>query len=140
MIIAVDFDGTVVKHNYPAVGADVPGAVEVLKKLVAQGHQLILWTMRGDEALEDAVNWYKKYEIPLFGINTNPQQKEWTNSPKAYAVLYIDDAALGCPLDYILVQKADGGVQQIGRPFVNWTKVEQMLIEQGILEEETPTP
>ena len=46
----------------------------------------------------DAVNWFKKNDIPLYGINENPDQSSWTTSPKPYCHIYIDDAALGCPL------------------------------------------
>lgn len=47
-IIAVDFDDTCVKHEFPRVGEEI-GAVKVLKLLVANGHKLILWTMRSDK-------------------------------------------------------------------------------------------
>jgi len=118
MIIAVDFDGTCTTHEYPAMGKDI-GAETVLKRLSAAGHLLILWTMRSDSYLEDAVQWFKVRGIPLYGINSNPTQKEWTNSPKAYAHLYIDDAALGIPL--CMPIHADE------RPFVDWKAVELML-------------
>lgn len=49
MIIAVDFDGTCVKHRYPMVGEDVDGAVSVLKELVRKGHKIILYTMRSGD-------------------------------------------------------------------------------------------
>lgn len=97
-IYAIDFDGTCVDHRYPHIGDDVPGAVSVLKRLVANGHKLILNTMRSDNALQLAVNWFSHHDIPLYGINENPDQREWTNSPKVYANFYIDDAAVGCPL------------------------------------------
>ena len=48
MVIAIDFDGTCVTHDFPAVGKDI-GAVPVLKMLVDSGHQLILYTMRSDK-------------------------------------------------------------------------------------------
>lgn len=54
--------------------------------------------MRSDDALQDAVNLLKAHGIKLFGVNNNPTQKEWTNSPKAYAQIYVDDAAFGAPL------------------------------------------
>lgn len=129
MIIAIDFDGTCVTHEYPKVGRDI-GAQPVLKALVDKGHQLILFTMRSGKELEDAVNWFKINDIPLYGINTNPTQKEWTSSPKAYAQLYIDDAALGCPLSYSISDANRLGVNVIGniRPYVDWKKVEKMLI------------
>jgi hypothetical protein len=132
MDIAVDFDGTCVTHEYPKVGEDI-GAAPVLKALVEKGHRLMLWTMRGNKptlegvnTLQDAVDWFKKNDILLWGINENPEQKlsGWTNSNKQYAQLYIDDTALGCPLMY------DWGIE---RPFVNWREVEKMLKEKGIL-------
>ena len=115
MIIAVDFDGTCVKHEYPKVGADCPGARETLTTLHEQGHQILLWTMRSGKELQDAVDWF---DIPLLGINTNPGQSSWTLSPKAYAQIYIDDAALGCPL----VTPDEGG-----RPYVDWAMVQHLL-------------
>jgi len=136
MDINVDFDGTCVTHNFPYVGTDI-GSIPVLKKLIAKGHKLILFTMRsnfpfkkenGDidiNGLNDAVSWFKKNDIPLYGIQSNPTQTRWTSSVKSYAHLMIDDSALGCPL--ILDTKVSN------RPFVNWVKIEEMLIERGIL-------
>lgn len=98
MIIAVDFDGTCVKHRYPMVGEDVDGAVSVLKELVRKGHKIILYTMRGGDTLDDAISWFIDNDIELWGINRNPEQYGWSSSPKVFANLYIDDAALGIPL------------------------------------------
>jgi hypothetical protein len=119
MIVCVDFDGTVVEHKYPYVGSGVPNAEDTLKKLVSKGHQLILFTMRSGKELEDAVKWYVDKEIPLYGINVNPTQKQWTKSPKAYGQLYIDDCGLGCPLT------------ELG--YVDWLEVEKILIKDKIL-------
>jgi hypothetical protein len=69
-----------------------------MKELVALGHQLILWTMRSGYYLDEAVKWFVAREIPLFGIQRDPDQGDWTQSPKCYAQLYIDDAAFGAPL------------------------------------------
>lgn len=74
-----------------------------------------------NHGLTDAVNWFKQHEIPLYGIQTNPDQKLWTTSPKSYAELMIDDSALGCPLKFDLKISP--------RPFVDWGKVEEILIE-----------
>lgn len=117
MEIAIDFDGTCVKHEYPLVGADI-GAVPVLKKLVEAGYRLILYTMRSGKELQDAVDWFTDNHIALYGIQYNPTQATWTSSNKCYAQLYIDDAALGCPL----VKGTD-----IDRPYVDWVAVEKML-------------
>lgn len=124
MYIAIDFDGTCVTHDYPRIGKDI-NAVNVLKKLVANGHKLILNTMRSGKELKEAINWFKKNDIELYGANENPTQKKWTNSPKVYANLYIDDAALGCPL------KMDLSISD--RPFVDWEAVSCLLQDNGIL-------
>lgn len=128
MIIAVDFDGTCVTHEYPKIGRDI-GAIPILKKLVENNHQLILWTMRSGKELEDAKNWFKENNIPLYGVNLNPSQKDWTSSPKCYAQLYIDDAALGCPL----IENNFVNSSIIERSYVNWEKVEEILKENHIL-------
>ena len=144
MIIGVDFDGTCVTHEFPKVGAEI-GAVPVLKQLVAEGHQLILFTMRSNvenpqvfgndkdhlldnvpsgNYLDDAVNWFKENGIELYGIQVNPTQHTWTTSPKAYAQLYIDDAALGAPLT---------AHPSVSRPYICWATVSAMLNNMGIL-------
>lgn len=98
MIIAVDFDATCVDHVYPEIGKDVPYAELTLKEMVRVGHKLILWTMRSENELQQAVKWFSDRNILLYGIQVNPTQHEWTSSRKCYAELYIDDAAFGCPL------------------------------------------
>lgn len=126
MIIAVDFDGTCVMHDYPKIGKDI-GAVPVLKQLIGKGHKLILWTMRSGKELEEAVAWFKEKEIPLYGINENPTQKIWTSSPKVHADLYIDDAALGAPL-----VKAMFGHKLIAQ-YIDWNRVEKLLKDDAVL-------
>ena len=100
-IIGIDFDGTVVTHMYPEVGKDI-GAVPVLKRLVDCGNKLILFTMRDSKngTLQDAINWFKENGIELYGVNTNPSQASWTDSPKAHCHIYIDDAGLATPTKY----------------------------------------
>ena len=97
MVIAIDFDGTCVTNDYPYIGKGI-GAVPVLKKIVEKGHRIILYTMRDNERLKDAEQWFESNNIPLWGVNNNPAQERWSSSPKIYAHLYIDDAALGVPL------------------------------------------
>ena len=101
MIIAVDFDGTCVQPGWPGVGEDAPGAVEWLREFVKADAKIILWTMRspqiGTDPLYDAISWFTQRGIPLWGVNKNPKQR-WSTSPKAYANIYIDDAAFGCPM------------------------------------------
>jgi len=123
-IIAIDFDGTCVTHEYPSIGKNI-GAVKVLRKLVAAGHKLILYTMRSDNLLLDAVNWFEENDIPLCAVNKNPTQHSWSTSPKVYANLYIDDAALGCPLVY--------NSELSDRFYVDWEIAEQWLCRLNLL-------
>lgn len=123
LYIAVDFDGTCVTHEYPRVGRDI-GAQAVLKALVAKGHRLILNTMRSGSTLADAEQWFIENDIHLYGVNHNPDQSSWTQSPKVYAHLYIDDAALGAPLS---------AGESNERDYVDWDAVESFLLNSGVL-------
>ena len=123
-VICIDFDGTVVTHEYPHMGED-NGAVPVLKELVANKNRLVLHTMRSGRLLDRAKQWFADRDIPLWAINANPEQKQWTDSPKIYANLYIDDSALGMPLKYEI---------DLPRPYVDWQKTRAMLVDYGLLE------
>jgi hypothetical protein len=129
LIIAIDFDGTCVKHEYPEIGQDI-GAIPVLKDLIEEGHQLVLFTMRGGMCLVKAVQWFNDNGIDLYGVNTNPTQAEWTDSPKVYAHIYIDDAALGVPL--LNVRDFIGDTAE-SRPYVDWSEVRKILTNSGVL-------
>ncbi len=143
MTFNIDFDGTCVTHSFPHVGKDI-GAVPVLKALTDSGHQLILFTMRSDRKkakpvidptiqnvtgnfLTDAVNWFKKNKIPLYGIQSNPTQHNWTTSPKSYAEIMIDDSALGCPLIF------DPNISS--KPFVDWVEIANILTKRGLIKQ-----
>ena len=94
MKIAVDFDGTIVEHKYPAIGRPLLFAFETLKKLQEQQHQLILWTYRSGKELDDAVEFCRKNGIEFYAVNKNyPEEvfEEETVSRKIMADYYIDD-------------------------------------------------
>lgn len=126
MDIAIDFDGTCVTHEYPDTGKDI-GAVPVLKRLIEEDHNLILFTMRSGQGLEEAIKWFAVKGLRLYGVQYNPTQAKWTASNKCYAHLYIDDAALGCPI------RVEGKISK--RPFVDWPEVERILERAGLLPE-----
>lgn len=125
-IIAVDFDGTIVTHDYPRVGKPIPLAKEVINMLTDNGHLCFLWTMRDNETLEAAKQYCKDNGIMLCNYNMSPDQ--FSDSPKQYATIYIDDAALGCPLRY------DSDMSR--RPYVDWYRVAGMLTNFGLLTQE----
>ncbi len=122
-IIAVDFDGTCVTHEYPYIGTDI-GAVPVLKELADAGNRLILYTMRSGKLEKEAVKWFKENGIPLYAVNKNPEQKDWTQSSKVFADLYIDDANLACPLKVS---------STCIRPHVDWEAVREILKKEGYI-------
>jgi|TARA_R110000868_G_scaffold74337_5_gene214939 hypothetical protein len=147
MDICIDFDGTCTTHEYPNIGIEI-GAAEVLLKLTKKGHRLILFTMRSDGPLKEAYNWFERNKIPVYGVQSNPTQIMWTKSPKAFGHLYIDDAALGCPLTreriklkedtvaYFTHGNEEEGLDKYHKPkrdYVDWKKVEELLIKQEIL-------
>lgn len=121
MRIAVDFDGTIAEHRYPEVGLPIPGAIEALKSFQEAGAELILWTMRSGEPLQDAVDWCAAFGLQFKRVNEGLGDKNWTTSPKVFAHLYIDDAAFGCPL----IESYTGGE----RLMVDWSIVGPAVLE-----------
>lgn len=122
-ILAVDFDGTVVDHRFPEIGAPVPLALQSIRALIAMRWRVILWTMRSGKHLDEAVAFLKRHGIEPWAVNANPTQGGWTSSPKAYAHYYVDDAAIGCPLRMF---------PGFARPAVDWQRVGPMLLEREL--------
>lgn len=98
MIIAIDFDGTLHTGKWPEIGSPAPYAVEMMQKLKADGHCLIIWTCREGERQTEMVNWLLEKGIPFDRVNDH-QTGSWEvygyKSRKVYAHLYIDDKQVG---------------------------------------------
>ena len=129
--ITVDFDNTCALEDFPLVGTDVPYAAETLKRLASNGIKLILWTCRQNEQLKDAVEWFRRNDIPLFGVNEDPQPDETRAAlygipRKIIGDFNIDDRNLGCPRIDI---ETNGKVYTV----VDWRTLEETLIKKGIL-------
>lgn len=112
MIIAVDFDGTIVEHEYPAIGREIPFATETLKMLMKQNHKLIMWSVREGKLLDDAVKWCKDRGVEFYAVNKDYPEETLDNnnfSRKLKADLFIDDRNLGGLPDwgqiYRMIQK-----------------------------------
>ena len=123
MEIAINFDGTCVKSDYPNIGEDCPNAVDSLKDLTKKGHKLILNTMRSGENLENAVRWFLDKDIPLYGVQKNPTQHEWTSSPKVQSDIIIDSSNLGA----MLTMDRDENGNFYGHPYTDWNMVNGFL-------------
>lgn len=95
MIIAVDFDGTIVDHHYPAIGPEKPFAIETLKKLVEEQHRIILWTVREGKLLEEAVSFCRERGLEFYAVNRNYPEEKHSKERKIRADLWIDDRNLG---------------------------------------------
>ncbi len=99
MTIAVDFDGTIVEHRYPAIGKEKPFAVAAIKQLIDEGHRFILWSVREGELLEEAVKWCEERGIMFVAVNRDYAEEKKENnehfSRKLKVDLFIDDRNVG---------------------------------------------
>lgn len=109
LIIAVDFDGTIVEDAYPQIGKPIMFAFETLKMLQEKGHRLILWTYRSGSRLDEAVRFCEDNGVYFYAVNKSFPEETFTNnmSRKIHADLFIDDRNVG--------------------GFVGWGEIYQML-------------
>jgi hypothetical protein len=153
MTILCDFDGTVIPRLTEIGYTDFDtGASRVLKKLVEAGHNIVLWTCRNESednpynylggkrrstnSLQEAIGWFEKNEIPLFGVNGFPGEDKvgMGTSRKPLADLLIDDVAAGipiksCPVKYISAKT--GTEKEKVLRYVDWDKLDKILKKQG---------
>lgn len=131
MIIFLDFDGTVVEHDYPRIGRENPGAFQVIEKLQNAGHDIILNTYRKDaqdNTFEEAVEYlnfhpyYDRIHIDRSCNKLLPKRWNWDEMKKEN-VIFIDDLTPDIPLKQ--------GVQK-NRDMVDWRELDKEFIEQGI--------
>ena len=99
MTIAVDFDGTIVTHEYPRIGKEIPFATDTLRQLIKDGHRLVLWTVREGDLLQEAVGWCRERGVEFYAINRDyPEEEPHNNnnfSRKLKVDLWIDDRNVG---------------------------------------------
>lgn len=95
--IAVDFDGTIVEHNYPAIGKEKLFAFRTLRELDKLGARLILWTFRTGKELDEAIEYCRRNGIEFYAVNKNYPEEvvDETVSRKIDVDIYIDDKNLG---------------------------------------------
>ena len=93
--IAVDFDGTIVTHEYPKIGTEIPFAIETLKMLIRDHHRLILWSVREGHLLQEAVDWCKERGVEFWAVNKDYPEESLENNNhftrKLKADYFIDD-------------------------------------------------
>lgn len=136
MLIAIDFDGTIVEDRYPEIGRERPFAVRTLRKLEDDGHRLILWTVREGKRLTEAIEWCRERGIEFYAVNKDYPEEDVTRnrifSRKLKVDLFIDDRNIGGLPDWgtiyhiissgksyesILLDGADDDVPQPPKPW-----------------------
>ncbi len=115
--IAVDFDGTIVEHKYPEIGKEIIFSIETLRKLQELGCQIILWTYRSGNELEEAVEFCRTKGLEFYAVNKNYPEEVFdeTISRKINADVFIDDKNLGGIPDWGLIWQMldpDGSLQK----------------------------
>lgn len=97
LILAIDFDGTIVEDAYPKIGKPKLFAFETLIRLQKDGHRLILWTYRSDIRLKEAVDFCKENGLEFYAVNKSfpEEQFDYSKSRKIHADLFIDDRNIG---------------------------------------------
>ncbi|MBT7424534.1 MAG: hydrolase [Flavobacterium sp.] len=110
LIIAIDFDGTIVEDAYPKIGKPMIFAFETMKKLQSEGHRLILWTYRTEKKLQEAVDFCKQQGLEFYAINKSYPEEEFDGkiSRKIHATFFVDDRNIG--------------------GFIGWTAVHKLLL------------
>ncbi|MCX7550789.1 BT0820 family HAD-type phosphatase [Xanthomarina sp. F2636L] len=121
LILAIDFDGTIVDDAYPKIGKPKLFAFETLKRLQKDGHRLILWTYRSDVRLQEAVAFCKENGVTFYAVNKSfpEEQFDYTKSRKIHADLFIDDRNIGGFLGWGEVY------QKLSNPNYNPLKIEK---------------
>ncbi len=120
MTIAVDFDGTIVEHAYPKIGKEIPFATETLRQLIQDRHKLVLWTVREDELLQEAIDWCRERGVEFYAINRDyPEEEREKNnhfSRKLKVDIWIDDRNIGGLPDW-------GTIYRMIREHLTWDDI-----------------
>ena len=89
MIIAIDFDETIVKKDSYK---ELPGAFQVIKKLQEMGHNIILWTCRAGQSLQNAVDYCKENGVVFDAVNQNLQGFDsFKSAPLIFPLKYFSN-------------------------------------------------
>lgn len=118
-LLAVDFDGTIVDHEFPYIGQLKPNAKQVINELYDEGFGIFIWTCRDSTfhpdlrkfpnatpTIFDVHDFLEKEGIKYDGININHPQLGFQPVPKIYGDIYIDDKQLGgIPNDWRIIKE-----------------------------------
>jgi hydroxymethylpyrimidine pyrophosphatase-like HAD family hydrolase len=94
-IIAVDFDGTIVKQEDDLNCREfvlLPYAKEVVS-WIYDNFYVILWTCRTGQMLQNAIDFLDRRGIRFHAVNKNASFLTFETSAKIFADYYVDDRA-----------------------------------------------
>lgn len=125
MLLAIDFDGTIVEHEYPKIGREIPFAFATLKKLQEEGHDLVLWTYRAGKELEEAVEHCRKNGLEFLAVNASfpGDEVDMFTSRKINADVFVDDRNVGGLPDWGIIYQLITGKGEM--PFEMRQRVER---------------
>lgn len=134
MTIAVDFDGTIVEHEYPRIGREIAFATETLRALIGDGHKLILWTVREGALLQEAIDWCKAKGVEFYAVNKDfPEESKDFNtfSRKLKVDMWIDDRNIGGLPDW-------GTIYRMVKEHLTWDDIISEQLKQTSLANPEP--
>lgn len=120
MIIYLDFDGTVVEHDYPRIGKPNPNAIKVITKL-RENHDVFLNTYRANLGdFSTAVEYLYKKGIKLSHVllfKLTPKSWDWDRM-LTEQIIWVDALTENIPMKDNMV---------------NWIELEKQFKENKLL-------
>ncbi len=124
-VIAIDFDGTVVTHEYPNIGEDA-GATEVLKELVRNRNKLILYTMRSGKLLDAAKSWFAERKFRCSPSMRTPSRADGPSRRRSMPI------SISTTATWAVRSRSSTAVRA---PVADWVKIREQLVRDGYLDE-----
>lgn len=94
LIAAVDFDGLLVKNEFPEIGEIRQPMFNAVKLLQKNGWKIILWSCRTGDMLKDAVEFCVQHGLVPDAVNENLKEVQeyfGGDTRKVFANMYLDD-------------------------------------------------
>jgi hypothetical protein len=98
LTFGIDFDGTIVTHDFPEIGTLYEESIRIMKLIKERGHDIILFTCRENYSrawLDEAVEFLRSHGVEVDSVNENTPywKSQGYTSRKPFWDLLIDDSA-----------------------------------------------
>ena len=99
-MIAVDFDGTLVKDQFPDLGTPFAEGINTVNAMIEKGYEIVIWTARQD--LDHVIVHLKQHGLNTDKVKINAHadymlSRYDSQGIKIGASIYIDDRGYGAP-------------------------------------------